>query len=190
MKNTVSALKILAVVMGLLLLNACNPIEKSSQSNSMLIVESITGTTIDGSTAMILESDVSTTTSDTASITLQAALLAPGQGVTGPSQYNDVTLTGYTIDYFLPDGTGEVGVTVPASMEGTSSSLLIKIGESKTVSFVAVLSGAKLVAPLLGLVGSTTRLQVVARITFEGHDGTNHPVKATGQLTIFFGDYL
>lgn len=189
MKNTASALKILAVLTGLLVLTACNPIEKSSQSNSMLIVESITGTTIDGTTAMLLESDVSLSTSDTASITLQAALLAPGTGVTGPSQYNDVTLTGYKIDYFLPDGTGTAGVDVPASIEGTSSSLLIKIGESKTVSFVAVLSGAKLVAPLLGLTGTTTRLQIVARITFEGHDGTNHPIKATGQLTIFFGDY-
>jgi len=189
MKNALSALKMLAVVMGLLVFNGCNPIEKSSQSNSMLIVESITGTTIDGTTAMILESDVSLTTSDTASITLLAAMLDPGQGVLGPSQYNDVTLTGYKIDYFLPDGTGTAGVDVPASIEGTSSSLLVKIGESKTVSFVAVLSGAKLVAPLVGLAGTTNRLQVVARITFEGHDGTNHPVKATGQLTIFFGDY-
>ena len=189
MKHSASTLKILAVLAGFLVLTACNPIEKNSKSNSMLIVESITGTTIDGKTAMLLESDVSLTTSDTASITLQAALLAPGQGVTGPSQYNDVTLTGYTIDYLLPGGTGTPGVDVPASVEGTSSSLLIKIGESKTVSFVAVLSGAKLVAPLSALVGTTTRLQVVARITFEGHDGTNHPVKATGQLTIVFGDY-
>ena len=189
MKNTTSALKILAVLMGLLVLNACNPIEKSSQSNSMLIVESITGTLHDGTTAMLLESDVSPANSDAASITLQAALLDPSQSVTGPSQYNDITLTGYTIDYFLPDGTGTPGVDVPASVEGTSSSLLIKIGESKTVDFVAVLSGAKLVAPLSGLVGTTTRLQIVARITFEGHDGTNHPVKATGQLSIFFGDY-
>lgn len=189
MKKTVSALKILAAVMGLLVLNACNPIEKSSQSSSLLTVESITGTTIDGSTAMLLESDVSTTTSDTASITLGASLLAPGGGVSGPSQFNDITLTGYTVEYFLPNGTGTAGVDVPASIQGTSSSLLIKIGETKTVSFVAVLSGAKLEAPLLGLVGTTTRLQVVARITFEGHDGTNHPVKATGQLTIIFGDY-
>jgi hypothetical protein len=188
MKHSASTLKILAVLAGFLVLTACNPIEKNSKSNSMLIVESITGTTIDGKTAMLLESDVSLTPSDTASVTLAASLLDPNEGVSGPSQYNDITLTGYTIDYFLPDGTGTPGVTVPASIEGTSSSLLIKIGESKTVSFVAVLSGAKLVAPLSALTGTTTRLQIVARITFEGHDGTNHPVKATGQLTIVFGD--
>jgi hypothetical protein len=188
MKNTASTLKILAVLMGLLVLNACNPIEKTSKSNSMLIVESITGTLANGDTAMLLESDVSPTTSDAASVTLQASLIDPS-GVTVPSQYSDVTLTGYKIDYTLPDGTGTPGVDVPASIEGTSSSLLIKIGESKTVSFVAVLSAAKLVAPLLGIVGTTQRLQVVAHITFQGHDGTNHPVETTGQLTIFFGDY-
>jgi hypothetical protein len=189
MKHTALTLKILAVLAGFLVFAACNPVEKSSKSTSMLIVESITGTTIDGKTAMLLESDVSTTTSDTASVTLTASLKDPTGGTSGPSQYNDITLTGYTIDYFLPDGTGEAGVTVPASIEGTSSSLLVKIGSSQTVSFVAVLSGAKLVAPLAALVGTTNRLQVVARVTFQGHDGTNHQVEATGQLTIVFGDY-
>jgi len=187
MKTTASTLKILAVLAGLLTLVACNPIEKTSKSNSMLIVESITGTTIDGTTAMLLESDVSKTTSDTASATLQAALLEPS--ATSPSQYNNVTLTGYKIDYTLPDVPGEPGVTVPASIEGTSSSLLISIGSSQTINFVAVLSAAKLVAPLVSLVGTTSRLQVVAHITFTGVDGTNHPVQTTGQLTIFFGDY-
>jgi hypothetical protein len=187
MKTTASTLKILAVLAGLLTLVACNPIEKSSKSNSMLIVESITGKTIDGTTGLILESDVSTTTSDSATVTLQAALINPS--VTNPSQYNNVTLTGYKIDYTLADGTGDPGVTVPASIEGTSSSLLITIGESKSVDFVAVLSAAKLVAPLLSLVGTTSRLQIVAHITFTAVDGTNHPVETTGQLTIVFGDY-
>jgi hypothetical protein len=189
MKKTALTLKILSVLMGLLVLNACNPIEKSSKSNSMLIVESITGTLANGDSAMLLESDVSNLNSDAAEVTLQAALLDPTGGVTGPSQYNDVTLTGYSIEYLLPSGVGTPGVDVPNPVEGTSSSLLIKIGESKTVSFVAVLSAAKLVAPLAGLVGTTTRIQIVARITFLGHDGTNHPVEATGQLTIVFGDY-
>jgi hypothetical protein len=190
MRYTSSTLKLLAVVAGFLVLAACNPIEKSSKSNSMLIVDSITGTTIGGTTAMILESDVSLATSDTAMVTLTAALIDPNQGISGPSQYNDITLTGYSIDYFLPAGGGEPGVTVPVSMEGTSSTLLIKIGESKTVSFVAVLGAAKQVAPLNTWVGSTEPHPIVARITFEGHDGTNHPVEATGQLTIIFSDYL
>ena len=187
MKTTTSTLKVLAVLAGFLMLVACNPIEKSSKSNSMLIVESITGKTIAGTEGLILESDVSLTTSDSATVTLQAALIDPN--VTSTSQYNNVTLTGYKIDYTLPDGTGVPGTDVPASIEGTSSSLLIAIGESKSVDFIAVLSAAKLVAPLVSLVGTTSRLEIVAHVTFMGHDGTNHPVEATGQLTIIFGDY-
>ncbi|HVP90097.1 MAG TPA: hypothetical protein VMS75_02660 [Terriglobales bacterium] len=187
MKTTTATLKILAALAVVLTLAGCNAAVKDAKSNSMLIVESLTGTTIDGTSALYLESDVSTTTSDTATVTLQAAMIDPG--ATTPSQYNNITVTGYKIDYTLIDGTGEPGVTVPASMEGTSSTLLITIGESKSVNFVAVLSAAKLVAPLVSLVGTTTRLQVIAHVTFMGVDGSNHPVQATGQLTIDFGDY-
>jgi len=188
MKTTASAMKILAVLTGLLVIAACNPIARDSKSNSILIVEGITGKTIGGTTGLILESDVSTTTSDTATVTLQAALLDP-TSITGPSQYNDVTLTGYTINYTLPDGTGDPGVTVPASIEGTSSSLLIKIGESKSVDFVAVLAAAKVNPPLNGYQGSTAPHMIVAHCTFTGVDGTNHPVQGKGQLTIIFADY-
>ncbi|MGD1008924.1 MAG: hypothetical protein ABR951_02100 [Candidatus Aminicenantales bacterium] len=190
MKHTASTLKILAVLAGFLVIAACNPIEKADKSSSMLIVESITGTLSDGTTtASYLESDVSKTTSDTATATLTASLKDPSGGVSGPSQYNNVTLTGYTIDYFLPDGTGVAGVTVPASLDGTCSTLLITIGASSTLTFVAVLNSAKLVAPLAALMGTANRLQVLARITFKGQDGTNHALQATGQLSIIFGDY-
>jgi len=190
MKHTASTLKILVVLAGFLVLAACNPIEKADKSSSMLIIQSITGTLHDGTTtASYLESDVSTTTSDTATATLTAALKDPSGGVSGPSQYNNVTLTGYTIDYFLPDGTGVAGVTVPASLEGTASSLLVPIGSSSTITFIAVLNSAKLVAPLVALVGTANRLQILARITFKGQDGTNHALQATGQLSIVFGDY-
>lgn len=188
MKTTAPTLKIVAVLAALLVVAACNPIAKDSKSNSMLIVEGITGTTIAGDTGLILESDVSTTLSDSATVTLQAALINPNSA-TGPSQYNDITLTGYKIDYTLPDGTGEPGVTVPASIEGTSSSLLIKIGDSKTVDFVAVLAAAKVNPPLNAYLGSTAPHQIIAHCTFTGVDGTNHQVTGKGQLTIIFADY-
>ncbi len=188
MKTTAATLKILAVLAALLAVAACNPIAKDAESQSLLIVESIQGKTIAGVTGLILESDVSTTLSDSATVTLQAALLNPNS-VSGPSQYNDITLTGYTIDYTLPDGTGEPGVTVPSSIEGTSSSLLIKIGDSKTVDFVAVLAAAKVNPPLNAYLGSTTPHQIIAHCTFTGVDGANHPVTGKGQLTIIFADY-
>ncbi len=188
MKTTASTLKIMAVLAALLAVAACNPIARDAESQSLLIIESITGKTIAGDTGLILESDVSTTTSDSATVTLQAVLLNPNRA-TGPSQYNDVTVTGYKIDYTLPDGTGEPGVTVPSSIEGTSSSLLIKIGDSKTVDFIAVLAAAKVNPPLNAYLGSTAPHQFIAHCTFTGVDGTNHPVTGKGQLTIIFADY-
>jgi hypothetical protein len=185
MKTTASTFKILVVLTGLLTLAACNPIEKSSKSDSMLIVESITATNSSGATTSYLQSAVETPTSDTATATLMASLLDPD--ATSSSQYNSITLTGYQITYTLPDGTGQAGVTVPAPLEGTCSSLLITIANTVSLNFIAVTSAAKLVAPLAALVGTTNQLQVVAHITFTGHDGTNHPVQATGQLAIIFG---
>ncbi|HYA48739.1 MAG TPA: hypothetical protein VEG35_03485 [Burkholderiales bacterium] len=188
MKATASTLRIAAVLAALLVIAGCNPIAKDSKSPSMLIVAGITGTTIGGVSGLILESDVSTGTSDSATATLQAALINPNS-LTGPSQYNDITLTGYKIDYTLPDGTGDPGVTVPASMEGTCSSLLIKIGESKDVDFIAVLAAAKVNPPLNAYLGSTTPHEFIAHCTFIGVDGANHSVQGKGQLTIMFADY-
>ena len=190
MKKTAATLKIVAVIAAFLAAAACNPVEKGAKSESILIVQSITGTLADGvTTAMILESDVSVVKSDVAAVTLKASMLEPSGGVSGPSQYNDINLTGYKVDYTLPDGTGVPGTTVPLPITGASSSLLIKVGESKTVSLVVVLDSQKLAAPLAALMGTTTRLQVIAKITIEGQDLIGHTLQTTGQLTIFFGDY-
>ena len=189
MKNTTSVLKILALVTGLLVATACNPIEKSAKSNSMLIIDSIKGTLSDGTTvALILESDVSAVKSDVATVTMHAALLDPGS-INGPSQYNDITLTGYRINYTLPDGTGVAGTDVPNPLTGTASSLLVKVDASVAIDLIAVLQAAKSAAPLAALVGTANQLQILAKITMQGQDATGHTVEATGQLTIIFADY-
>ncbi len=188
MKYTASTLKILAVAAGFLVLGACNTVSRSADSSSMLTVDSLTGKTMDGTTGMILESDVSATTADSATATLTASLINPSGG-DGPSQYNNVTLTGYTIDFTLPDGSGTPGTDVPNSVEGVCSTLLIEIGETASVTFVAVPAELKSAAPLSGWAGSTTEHTIIAHITFIGRDGSNHEVKTTGQLTIVFSDY-
>jgi hypothetical protein len=188
MKTTASTLKILACLLGILVLMACNPVEKNAKSPTMLIIESIMGTTSDGTAANYLESSVTTGKSDVATITLQASLLNPSS-LTGASQYNSVTLTSYKVDYFLQDGTGTPGVTVPNSLQGTISSLTISVGSSATITIIVVLDSAKLVAPLSSLAGTTTKLPVIAKITIQGQDLTGKPVEAQGQLSIIFGDY-
>lgn len=188
MKYTASTLKILAVAAAFLLLGACNTVSRNTDSSSMLTVDSLTGTLIDGSTSMTLESDVSGTTPDSAKATLTASLVDATGGTT-PTQYNNVTLTGYTIDFTLPDGTGTPGTDVPNSVEGVCSTLLIEIGQTATVTFVAVPAELKAAAPLSGWAGSTALHTIVAHITFIGRDGSNHEVRGSGQLTIVFSDY-
>lgn len=198
MKRTLKiSMAVLAAAM-LMFATACHKLSEDNQSGSLLIIESIMGHTDSGTTALFLQSDVqdidSTTkatyvTTDTASVTLNAALKAV-DSVTGASQYNNITLTGYKVSYLLPDGTGDPGVTVPATIEESLASVLITVGQSTTLTIPVVLDSAKLAAPLAALVGTTNTLQVNATIEFYGKDLAGHTVSATGNLPIFFADYL
>jgi hypothetical protein len=188
MKTTSSALKILAAVSALLVATSCNPISKGAKSATTLIIQSVMGTTNDGTAANYLESSVTSGKPDTATITLEASLIDPNSP-TGPSQYNSVTLTGYKINYVLLDGTGDPGVTVPGPISGAISSLQLTVGQSQSLSLIVVLDSAKLLAPLAALAGTTNKLQVNAQITIQGQDMSNNPVQATGVLSIIFGDY-
>ncbi len=197
MKNASHILKILTVSLSVLALFACNPVARDAQSPSLLLVESILGYTANGDEATFLESDVLrwdeglqdyVVFTDTASITLRGALLDP-DSVSGPSQYNDITLTGYDVTYSLPGGGGTAGVDVPQPITGSVSSVLVEIGTSTTVPFPVVLNLAKNATPLVELGGTLGVLQCIAEITFRGHDQLDNPVEATGHLTIYFADY-
>jgi hypothetical protein len=195
MKRTIGILKLIAVATGVTALLACNPVAKGDRSPSLLIIESITGTTAAGETASYLESDVQKigqsgayTTTDNATAILRASLLNP-DSLTGPSQYNNIILTGYTVNYELPDGTGTPGTDVPRPLAGQISTTMVEIGKSVTVSIQVVLDTAKLQAPLAQLAQTTNTLQVNAIIEFIGEDLTGKEVRAEGKLVIIFGDY-
>ena len=191
MKKTMNALKVLTVVAAVIVLAGCNPVEKTTESASMLIIESVLGYTADGTAAAFLESDVEEidpvtlapfVQTDTATITLRAELLNP-DSILGPSQYNDIMLTGYNVTY---TGTG----AVPVDLTGSLSSILCQIGKSTTISLPIVLNSAKLVSPLSDLAGTANVLSAVAQIELIGQDLVNKEVRVIGNLTIFFADYL
>lgn len=200
MKRTTTLLAIAAIVVGSLVLPACNSVAKdASKSPTMLIVQSVLGKTSDGQTAAFLQSDVQDldfvtapptafVVSDTAQITLTASLINPAPD--GASQFNNITLTGYQVSYSLPGGGGVAGVDVPAPIGNSLSTLLVQVGKSVTVPFVVVLDTAKLAAPLAALVGTSNTIQVNALIEFTGQDITGKEVKASGSLAITFADYL
>lgn len=196
MKTTKATLRILAVAAAFLALSGCNNLSREAQSSSMIVIESITGTTTDGETVAFLQSDVlrngpsgTYVAADVATANIIIRLVNPDP-LNPPSQFNDVVLTNYRVTYELPSGPGTPGTDVPLPFDANFSTVLCQVDQSTAVPFAVVLETAKLAAPLVGLVGTTTVLQSRAKIEIFGHDLTNKPVQATGYLTIYFGDYL
>jgi hypothetical protein len=193
-KNTMT-LKILAVAAAFLALSGCNSLSRETQSSSLIVFESITGTTTEGAIVAFLQSDVQRigpqgtyVQADVATANIMIRLVNPDP-ISPPSQFNDVVLTNYQVTFELPTEPGTPGATVPYPFAGNFSTVLCKVDKSTKVPFAAVLEEAKLAAPLIGLVGTTNIIQSKAKIEIFGHDLTDKPVQATGYLTIYFGDY-
>lgn len=196
MKKINIALKVLAVVCALAALTACGSLNDDDDSSTLLVIESITGTKATGETVAFLQSDVEKiggqgayVTADSATANLRATLLNPDP-VNPPTVYNNVVLTNYRVTFELPTGPGTPGVDVPLPFDGNFSTVLLEVDKSTAVPFVVVLEAAKLAAPLLGLVGTTTVIETKAKIEIFGQDLKGKDVKATGYLTIYFADYI
>ncbi len=182
------------VIVAILALMACNPIENDTQSANLLTVLSIQGVDSTGSGADFLQSDVvnmstgsAVVTPDVATAAIRNTTLDPNP-VGGVSQYSDVILTRYVVSYTLPNGAKTEGVDVPYSFEGALSTT-IPINTEASFGFIVVRDVAKTEPPLRQLWDGVDVLQVTAKIEFFGHDVTNRDVKATGYLTIFFSNY-
>lgn len=192
MKKITPTLKVLAVAAAFLVLAGCNSISKATKSSSIIVVESLTGTSFAGEVSSYLQSDVLGTDGlvrvDNATANLIVRLVNPSP-IDGPSQFNDVVLTNYRVTYELPTGPGTAGVDVPLPFDGNFSTFLCPVDESVSVPFVVVLEAAKQAAPLSPLIGTATVLERKAKIEIFGHDLTDHEVTATGYLTIYFADY-
>jgi hypothetical protein len=125
---------------------------------------------------------------DNATANIIVRLINPDP-ISGPSQFNDVVLTSYRVTYELATGPGTPGTDVPLPFDGNFSTVLCPVDDQVSVPFVVVLEAAKQAAPLNALIGTATVLERKAKIEIFGHDLTDHPVTATGYLTIYFADY-
>lgn len=192
MNKITPTLKLLALAAAMAVLAGCNTISRNAESSSLIIIQSITGTTIEGETVAYLQSDVIDADGlvrvNNATANIVIRLVNPDP-INGPSQFNDVVLTNYRVTYELPTGPGTPGTDVPLPFDGNFSTVLCPVDESTSVPFVVVLEAAKFAAPLIGLRNTTTVLERRAKIEIFGHDLTDKPVQATGYLTIFFADY-
>jgi len=190
-----AAIGILAVLAAM----ACNPIENSTTSASLLTVVTITGLDLTLKDQNFTQSDVlltdtttgtSTITDDVAKASLTASMLAPNPPA-GTSQYNDIQLDKIVVSYTRTDGRNTEGVDVPYTFEQNVSQI-IHIGQQATISFIIVRATAKQEPPLLGLRAGATRGEVIytnAKIVFYGHDLAGKTVTATGYLPVEFADF-
>jgi len=185
-------LKVLVVAAAVVAMVGCNTLSKEAKSGSIIVIQSMTGTTIEGDEVAYLQSDVIDADGlvrvNNATAHLTARLVNPNP-IDGPSQFNDVVLTDYNVTYELPAGGGTPGVDVPQPFAGNFSTVLLPIDDEVAVPFVVVLEAAKQAAPLVGLIGTSTVLERKAKIEIFGHDLNGHEVSATGFLTIYFADF-
>jgi len=177
---------------------SCNPLENKTASNTMLLMEILTGLDMEGNTVSYLESDVlridpdsgaQTIVADPAIAILKAKLLDP-LPINPPSDYNNILLTRYTVNYFRSDGKNTEGVDIPYSFEGYLSTRLV-VDVSTEIAFVIVRAVAKGEPPLLSLRDGRGEgvLTITARVDFYGHDMRDNTVIVTGYLTIYFANY-
>jgi len=190
--------KLVIALLALITLFACNPIEDDTKSDSLLIIERITGVDAEGNEADFLQSDVikvntdtgeTYVTADVAKATLRAALLNPAP-LMGASIYNDILVNRYIVNYTRTDNKNTPGVDVPYPIEGMMN-VLVRIDQSVEVSFIVVKETAKLEPPLRNLAIGRAEgvLTAIAKIDFYGEDMTKRKVKASGYLTIEFANY-
>jgi hypothetical protein len=196
MKTAGLILKTSLILTAAFLLLSCNALENNTQSASMLVINSLRGTTLKGDAADYLQSDVlivdpdtgaQTITADSAIVNVTAKLLEPTPSLP-TSVYNDIQLERYVVTFSQPNGNKVEGRDVPYSFEGRLSAL-VKVGTDLDVGFIIVREVAKMEPPLVDLVDGTNVLQVTAKIDFYGKDMAGKSVKATGYLTIFFANY-
>ncbi|MBN2198933.1 MAG: hypothetical protein JW747_03705 [Candidatus Aminicenantes bacterium] len=196
MKKEGLILKGLAGLAAALLLVSCNALVRESQSGTLLLVDSITGTNLEGEESDYLQSDVlfqdpstgsESIFADSAVVTFRAELLDPNSSM-GPSVYNDIQVTRYVVTFSLPDGSNAEGQDVPYAFEG-SMAAFVRVGSTRDVSFIIVREVAKLEPPLVSLADGGDVLEAIATVDFYGKDMAGKTVKASGKLTIFFANY-
>ena len=199
MKKAKTILKAIFILPMVLAILACNPVENDSTSATLLVIENVLGQDLDGNDANYLESDVlvedsaegtSTIHADSAEIWVRASLLDPAS-IMGPSVYNEVQITRYSVEYMRTDGKNQPGVDVPIPFDATLT-IAAPIDTSTQFPIVIVRAAAKAEPPLVNLHEGRDEgiLTVLAKITLYGHDNANRAVTATGYLTIYFANYV
>jgi hypothetical protein len=187
---------------------SCGDVVRQGSSPVYLVIDSLLGIhggTSVGTGSSTLISDVITNVTtplpcapatpcptvfgDSGSVVLRAPLKDIGATATlAPTTNNEVTITGFHVDYVRADGRNTQGVDVPYSFDGGATGT-IPAGGTLTLGFELVRNVAKQESPLVQLKTSSNIITTIARVTFYGTDRTGNAVSVTGQITIDFGNF-
>jgi hypothetical protein len=183
---------IILVVVGF---SRCNIFESGSTSNSMLVLESITGTDLFGNDdSAVIFSDVETNGSvfnDRATAAIQALPIDPTLDLETTTYYYNVIVDQIDVEYSRSDGLNQEGRDVPF---GFSQKLNIQVNlfESYSIGFVIVQHVAKIEPPLIDLVnyGDENILKLEAKVTIHGTDLGGHRVApVVGYISIWCANF-
>ena len=177
-----------AVALGLCVLAcaSCGTAVRQGRASSYLVIDQLSGASgaKPGDFGNVLQSDVVTmikvqgssgATSptfyeDNGQVTLRFSMKDPASP-TGPTTTNEITITGYHVQFYRADGRNTPGVDVPYAFDGAMTGTA-KIVISITLGFTLVPAQAKLEAPLVQLrgMGGQMIISTMAEVTFYGHD--------------------
>jgi len=175
--------------------NQCNIFENNTTSGSILVIEYITGTDLEGTTgSTTVFCDVISSTgsivNDTGTALLFATLIDPFF-LADNSYYQDIIVDQVDIEYSRVDGKNQEGVDVPFRFS-QKVALTIPIDTDSELSFVLVQHTAKLESPLVDLAnyGQEKILKLEARVTFHGHDVGGHRIQpVTGTISVWCANF-
>jgi hypothetical protein len=203
-----SFIRILTVAMLAAAGSSCGDVVRNSRSPVFLVIDSLTGSSgAPGSTfGSFVNSDVLTLVTsggsctvaspcptffnDVGQVTLRLAPKDIGSTTNpnSPTTNNEVTITGYRVDYRRNDGHNIAGVDVPVSFNGTVT-ITVPAAGNISVGFQLVRGVAKRESPLVQYITNPGVLTALADVTFYGTDRVGNAVTASGTIEVNFANF-
>ena len=182
---------------------SCGDVVRSSRSPVMLVINLLQAAKGNATTlSTTLSSDVVTLVTSPAPCTATApctttfgdngsvSLIAVMKDATvAPTSNNQVTVTGYHVEYRRADGHNVPGVDVPYPFDGAATATVVPGGTATALAFVIVRNAAKEESPLVQLRSSPDLISTITDVTFYGHDVVGNEVSVTGSMLITFANF-
>lgn len=178
---------------------SCGDVVRSSRSPVMLVVSALQAsktntTTLSGTLLSDVATDVTPCTTppcttivqDNGSVSLTAVMK---DATVAPTSNNQVTITGYHVEYLRADGRNTPGIDVPFPFDGAATATVIPGGTATAIGFIIVRHAAKAESPLIQLRYNLALIDTIAKVTFYGHDVAGNDLSVTGDILITFADF-